>query len=484
MIQLILLLLGADFIRRRWFMLSVIGVIWFALGLFLCVDALDGVLYFPLHYFGVVLLLESLATLALVSTGTGAQKGLRCVKGLLFMVISILILSEHHHSDFALAMLFGLAFTCGGLLQIVSATVVRFPAWRVAVAGGIVQLVIAVVFFQPYPTHYRGTVPFCIALGLMLTGFSLSWLAMRARRLPSEASVYQLLLRNAQRQFPLDAGLQTPIGADPFAKGSAKGGAAASHGDARSSTEGANADAPDDTLTVHVWTPSGSAKTPTLRRPLIDRYIAAVDASGVISTGHAALEAPPDIYISLYPAVEVDRSPDQFARLLRASAENDIAGVYQPDYRTEAAAWCESTAKITFRAFDRQRLAQFWRDYRKVEIYNLTHRNCSSTVSLALEAALEGSIQMNGPGWLMFLRMLVTPELWVAGQIRRRATTMAWTPGLTLDYARALRAIVHPPPISWLASVRLAWRHARRARADARGENAAPFNDSEVSARQ
>src|SRR3954454_8802895 len=77
-------------------------------------------------------------------------------------------------------------------------------------------------------------------------------------------------------------------------------------------------------LTVHVWTPVGSAKGEARRQPIVDRYIAAVDRNGVISTGHAALEAPDGIYVSLYPAVEFDRSPDDFARLLRATRENDV----------------------------------------------------------------------------------------------------------------------------------------------------------------
>ncbi|KCV30154.1 hypothetical protein L489_1189 [Bordetella bronchiseptica 00-P-2730] len=41
------------------------------------------------------------------------------------------------------------------------------------------------------------------------------------------------------------------------------------------------------------------------------------------------------------------------------------------------------------------------------------------------------------------------PELWIAAQVRRRAQAMAWTPGLTLDYSRALRAIVHPVGQPW-----------------------------------
>jgi hypothetical protein len=63
-------------------------------------------------------------------------------------------------------------------------------------------------------------------------------------------------------------------------------------------------------LIVHVWTPVGSAASPRSKhRLLIDRYIGAVDGKGMISTGHAALELAPDIYISHYPALDLDHSP-------------------------------------------------------------------------------------------------------------------------------------------------------------------------------
>ncbi|OIV47430.1 hypothetical protein BK025_04335 [Sodalis sp. TME1] len=60
-------------------------------------------------------------------------------------------------------------------------------------------------------------------------------------------------------------------------------------------------------LIVHIWTPEESAATQPVSRPIINRYIAAVDADGVISTGHAALEVPGKLYLSLYPAEEIDR---------------------------------------------------------------------------------------------------------------------------------------------------------------------------------
>jgi hypothetical protein len=447
-----LLLLGADFIRRNWHALAVAGLAWGAVGVSLMIDALDGVLNFPLTLFGYLLLVESLVTLWMANSGVGAQKTLRYAKGGLFLLIAVLVITQHQASNMALAMLFGIAFTIGGSLQITSALVVRFPRWRTAMFGGIVQILLAIFFFQPYPTHYKGTVPYCLALGLIFGGWNMIWLALRSRMLPQQASADVLVERNSGDDRPFDAGLhdgapdlQAQLGAGAPAPAKPPSGA-------------------QPPLTVHVWTPAGSAKGPARRQPLIDRYIAAVDNQGVISTGHAALEILPELYISLYPAEEIDRSPDQFARLLRATADNDVKGRYLTDYRSEAAAWCESTEKIVFRDYRRPSLDRFWQHYRQTEIYNLTYRNCSSTVAHALEAALEGVIGGRDRHWFNAVRMMFTPEIWVASQIRKRAVTMAWTPGMVLDYARALRAVVHPRPLSWAASLHLALRQSRRLR--------------------
>jgi len=487
MIRLVLLLLGADFIRRNWHVLATAGLVWGAIGVSLMIDALDGVLNFPLRLFGYLLLIESLVTLVVANSGIGAQKTLRYVKGALFLLVSILIISPHHASGMVLAMLFGAAFAIGGGLQVTSAALVRFPRWRMAVAGGSVQILLAILFFQPYPTHYRGTVPFCLALGLIFGGWNMIWLALRSRMLPHRVSVDMLEQQNQGDQRPFDAGLYRGDEAKPPLRLGGKGRAAAADAadvadvaDAAAASAGVPPQIPPQAgprpdhepvtdgglppLTVHVWTPTGSAKGTARRAPVLDRYIAAVDTNGVISTGHAALEILPDLYISLYPAQEIDRSPDQFARLLRATAENDVGGRYLTDYRSEAAAWCESTEKIVFRDYHRAHLERFWVVYRQREVYNLTYRNCSSTVAHALEAALEGVIGRRDRHWFNAVRMMLTPEIWVASQIRKRALTMAWTPGLVLDYARALRAVVHPRPLSWSASLQLAIRQSRRLR--------------------
>jgi hypothetical protein len=211
-----------------------------------------------------------------------------------------------------------------------------------------------------------------------------------------------------------------------------------------------------DPLIVHIWTPEGTAGATTIPRPIINRYIAAVDEQGVISTGHAALELSPSVYLSLYPVADIDRSPAEFFRILKATRNNDVPGTFQPDYATEVANWCDSDRKIIFHQYSRKALIEFSNNYRQQATYNLTYRNCSSSVAFALEASMDGVLSERSRRWRSVLQTLLMPELWIAAQVRKRAMTMAWTPGLVMDYARALRVIVHPVPRPWFQ--RIPWR--------------------------
>lgn len=460
MVRLVLILLGIDYLRKRWRALLAIGLASVAAGLVVFIDALDGVHYFPLRIFAVLLFIEGLATLAVAWTGVGGQRILRYAKGLAFAGAALLVLAGHRHGNFILSMIFGTLFLADGLLQATSAAVVRYRRWRMALVGGVIEIAIAIFFYQPYPTHYVGTVPYCIGLALIFGGWNVMVVASRVRRMrinPGFAGGAQAAATpNAPPAASTDAQAGTTTAPRPTPSPLPR----------RFEWDGPPE--PDEpALTVHIWTPTGTAKARAQRHLIIDRYIAAVDVNGVISTGHAALETPEGIYISLYPGVEIDRSPEEFGRLLRATPENNVPGLFQPDYRTEATAWCESTRKVRIRNYDPERLRVFWERYRQDTTYNLTHRNCSSSVSRALEAAIEGAVgQPHGQdrGWRALLRVLTTPELWVAAQIRKRAATMAWTPGLTLDYARALSMLVDPRPYGWVKMARIALRTMARSR--------------------
>jgi uncharacterized membrane protein HdeD (DUF308 family) len=417
MAPLWLLLVGRAAVRRHWHLILATGLVWSLLGLTIMIDSLDGALHVPERWFGLILLAEGAGSLAVGASALGAARRLRLLKGGLLTIMAVLILVATRHSTFLLAMIFGIAFTVDGVIRITVAGLLKFSGWRISVALGALSVAFGLFHLQPWPTWYAGTVGYCIGMFLILTGANLALVGLRTRRLQAAP------------------GLEAPAGSD--------------------------------SLTVHVWTPTGQATTPARQR-LIRRYVASVDKAGRYSTGHAALEQGGDLYISHYPAVEIDRSPDNLRSSLRAGHENDVPGRFLPSHAYEAADWCEATVAVTLNGIDAARLRDFWAAYRQDTTYNFISRNCSTTVARALDVAVEGAFSRGGHPWRTLALALTTPEFWAAAFLRGGARSMTWTPGLVLDYTRALSALVDPvspvPSIPWK---RVGWRLARNWRARA-----------------
>lgn len=427
MIRILFLFLGREIIQRHWKTLFVIGVLWLIVGLAILIDALDGDTLLRPYLFAYFLVPEAALSLLAAAGSEGTARQMRIVQGIALFAVGILIYTSSAASNFFLAMVFGLCFLVDGSMRIASAWVVRYPRWKAGIAGGVLELILAVATLQPWPTWYEGTVGANVGAVIMLTSFGIIHVALRIHSLEAGAPLSRLFGRRSLLSA-MTAHHET---------------------DEKNPKRGE--------LIIHVWTPTGTAMTP-LRQRAISRYIAAIDANGVISTGHAALELVPDVYISHYPAVEIDRSPNEFSRTLRATADNNIEGRFLPDYKSEAADWCESTVQVVINNIDEDKLRAFWKTYKADNTYNLTNRNCSSAVADALDAALEGVYR--NKRWPVFsaFRAIVYPELWAASMMRKRAETMAWTPGLVLDYARALSAIVDPKPGFWVPKIFLKTR--------------------------
>ncbi|WP_127089014.1 HdeD family acid-resistance protein [Aquabacter cavernae] len=417
MVQLLLLLLGGNLIRRRWWVIGCAGFVWMVIGALFFADAFIEEIRIPVAYFAAPLIIDGVISLATIFLSRRSRM-LRAVKGGVFLAVATLLIVVPHHSAFAVAMLVGTFLSLDGFWRAGSAVVVRFPGWPPSFAKGVFELLMGLWSLSPWPSNYRAEVGSDVGLLLMVSAAGLLGLAMRLRYMPADTTLSSIL-STGWPQMPTTAELmEGPEEAmEP------------SH-------------ARRETAMVHVWTPTGAI--PRLHHG-IERYIAATDAEGHISTGHSALELPPGLYISHYPAQEIEQSATDFARLLRATPDNDVAGVFQPNYAEESADWCPSSYQVPIHGIDAAALRAFWGEYRRDTTYNLTNRNCSSAVVKALDAGLEGVFApVVSTGFVMGL--ILSPEFWAAGMLRHRATTMAWTPGLVLDYVRALSSVLERLP--------------------------------------
>jgi len=438
MIRLAILLLGARALRRKWRILAAAGAVWLLVGGLMLADLSDGKMSVVVDTLGVLLALQGIVELV-----AGCLLGLRSgsshiLRGLTFMVAGFLVADIPWDNNIASALLFGLAFVADGIIRTGSALLVRSPRWPQAVLVGILEVCAGILIHAGHPLPHRLTVPFFLALLLLFTGASLVTMAVQLRRLPSGASVTSL---------PLFASRFWHTRRNNVVE------------------EWGGPDTPQQRLFVRVWTAMGSVRG-AHGLPVLRRYVAAVDHNGIVSTGHAALEMTPDIYVSHYPAVEIDRSGDEFRRLLNAGPENNVPGLLQPSYQEEAADWCPADRTVVFNRFNAPALRAFWQEYSRDATYNLTARNCSTSAIIALDAATEGILGDRRP-LLRFCQILTNPDFWLLQIIRGRAEVMTWTPGLALDYASVLRDVTEGSDRSWRRRVADAWRRRKPAGSDA-----------------
>lgn len=414
MSELVLLLLGARLIRRKWWVVLLVGLVWLALGTFFLINGLIDESRLPMAFFAIPLLVDAgLSTTAAFSM-RGAGRMLRLTKAAVFALLASLLVAAPSHSGMLFGFIAGTFLVIDAIWRAASAYVVRHARWRLSMFNAGIEFLLGIWSYIPYPSNWQGEVESDVGTLIMASAVGICMLAMRIRSLPPDMPISTVLMHG----WPAYDGKPTEGGVS------------------------ARAPAESATVTVHVWTPTGSLVS--VRRG-VSRYVAALDEKGTLSTGHAALEAPPDIYISHYPGVEISRSRSEFSRTLRATQDNDVPGVFQPSYREESESWCPSTRKVRLEGLDVPSVRAFWTAYRRETTYNLTSRNCSSAVAKALDAGLEGIFAAHATSPYFLMRLVLLPEAWVAGELRRRAAAMAWTPGIVLDYARALSHVVTLP---------------------------------------
>ncbi|MES2946763.1 MAG: hypothetical protein V4772_28190 [Pseudomonadota bacterium] len=422
MFRLILILFGGDALIQRWKFFLAAGLLTMALAAATLIDLFDGAAQIAIWVLGGMLLMQGVAEVVVGATHSRARRGFEMLRGAAMVVFASLVLDFPWDNSIAAGAIFAAAFTSSGLLRIASSLLIRYPGWRLSAFMGGFYLLLALLLATRWPLPDELNVSFCVGLAFMGAGYVLLRGAWRLRRLPAGsrlASIY--MYQRKHRKKPARNDLANTAQAMPTP--------------AVSPEPGPDADA----MVVHIWTAAGQVASERIRLPLIDRYIFALSNKGGVSTGHVALECG-GLYISHHPRVKLQISRDNLLDQVQAVSDNNHSGMWLPTYAGEAEATRPSTLRVRFRVFNPQYLAAFWATYQLDDTYNLTSRNCSVAVTEAIDAAVEG-VFAGQPFWRTLLRLVLHPDMWLAGSIRVQAESMAWTPGLALDYASALRRI-------------------------------------------
>ena len=415
MFRLALILFGGDPLLKRWRIFLAAGILTVLSGAVVLFDLGDGVADIASWVFGVILLLQGLVGLVVGATCTGSRRRFEMFRGFVMVFIACLVLDFPWNNAITAGVLFATAFTLNGLIRIAFSLLVRPPAWRLSLAVAGVYLLMAVLLLTHWPLRDALNVSFCIGIGLLAVGFRLARGAWRLKSLPLGSRLAAIELYRQRRSSeqhaprlvlpPVLAGHQEP-------------------------------------MMVHIWLAVN--KVPDrIRMPFFEHYIVAFSRKGGASAGHASMACGDDLYISHHPLVPLRVAQSDFRLRVRATTDNDGPGFWSASYQQEVSASCPSSVRIRFRVFNRDYLHSFWSAYQQDATYNLTHRNCSVAVVEAIDAAVEG-VFAGKPFWRTLLRLVVHPDMWLAGSVRVRAESIAWTPGLALDYASAIRRITHP----------------------------------------
>ena len=433
MTRLLLILFGGDALIQRCRAIFGLGVLTLLVALAVLGDLVDGVADITTLLLGLILLALALFELMVGATHTGVRRQLELLRGLVMLTGASLVLDFPWDNAITSGAIFGVAFLLNGLFRLVACWLVRHPRWRLSALLGGGYVIAALLLLTSWPLPDDRNVSFCLGVALLAAGAMLMRGALQLRRLPPGTRVGQLgLLQSSPMAEPPSALADAVLPAGPRAP-----------------------------LTVHVWT-AATATDDRIRLPVIERYVVALSRKGHAYSGHAALECRPGcVYISHHPRGRLRIDASNALQQVRATSENNRPGRWGDSYGEEAAAGRPSTLKVRFHRYNARHLQSFWQQYRQDDTYNFTHRNCSSAVARALDAALEGSFA-DKPFWPTLLRLLFTIDLWHAGRVRVRADALAWTPGFVQDYASALRRITYPRD----------QRRLRRRRRSARGRKA------------
>ncbi len=213
-IQLAFLLLGGEAIRRHWVVLGAIGLAWLLLGVAIVTGAVENIHLYTMHVLGFLLVIEGCVTLLIRAVGHRSR--LWQAKVLALIVPGLAIIETPLRNLMVVSILFGLALMVDSIVRTSSVLLLRFSGWRIALVGTAIEFVLALLALTPWPVTYEATVPFCVSVAMILSGWTVLRSAHQLRRLDPGAPVTSLPIFEQHRGWHASDPLPT---AHPVADG-------------------------------------------------------------------------------------------------------------------------------------------------------------------------------------------------------------------------------------------------------------------------
>ncbi|WP_435018049.1 HdeD family acid-resistance protein [Tundrisphaera sp. TA3] len=175
---------GMDALRGNWYWLVILGIALVVMG----TVALGSVVVASLAtavVIGSVLLVSGFAeAIAAIWSREWSGFFLHLLSGILSIVVGGLFLRSPVGALLSLTLLLAAALMVSGLFKIVAALSYRFPTWGWTLAGGVLDLILAGLILQEWPSSAFWVIGMFVGISLIFRGFNWIGLGFALKSLP------------------------------------------------------------------------------------------------------------------------------------------------------------------------------------------------------------------------------------------------------------------------------------------------------------
>jgi uncharacterized membrane protein HdeD (DUF308 family) len=168
-------------LRRVWWLFFAFGLVSILVGL-LAISSVWVATLASVLVFGVLLLVAGITeVIHAVMVRNGRGFALHLLAAVLYLLVGLFMLEDPVRAAAVLTLLLAASFLVGGLLRVLFALVVRFPAWPWVLLNGVVDLILGVIILSGWPGSSLWVIGLFVGIDLLLHGWSWMILALTVR---------------------------------------------------------------------------------------------------------------------------------------------------------------------------------------------------------------------------------------------------------------------------------------------------------------